>query len=242
MLAGSERKLSWDQLDRRGINLIAAGRLVMATSSSLAADCDPVAVATTRSFKSWRAQWLRARYLSLYSLMWDFLLSQINKWTTTTWSNVWVILPKPSLYDSWLGSWYEHPLQSICILQHSPNVWFYPCSYICNCLKMPKKSQINEYSDHPSAFYSTVKKACRKGWQLFLTCLDSEVLIKVASTTCACRSWMSSSSLSIRHFFNCGNMLRLALTLNHCHRYDFVAAKTSNKVQSPFQAGDSIIY
>jgi hypothetical protein len=24
---------------------------------------------------------------------------------------------------------------------------FYPCSYICNCLKMPKKSQINEYSD-----------------------------------------------------------------------------------------------
>ena len=26
-------------------------------------------------------------------------------------------------------------------------MWFYPCSYICNCLKMPKKSQINEYSD-----------------------------------------------------------------------------------------------
>ena len=36
----------------------------------------------------------------------------------------------------------------ICILQHSPiSVWFYPYSYICNCLKMPKKSQINEYSD-----------------------------------------------------------------------------------------------
>ena len=48
----------------------------------------------------------------------------------------------------WLGSWYEHPLQSICILQRSPiSVWFYPCSYICNRLKMPKKSQINEYSD-----------------------------------------------------------------------------------------------
>jgi hypothetical protein len=48
----------------------------------------------------------------------------------------------------WLVSWYEHPLQSICILQHTPiYVWFYPCSYICNCLKMPKKSQINEYSD-----------------------------------------------------------------------------------------------
>ena len=26
-------------------------------------------------------------------------------------------------------------------------MWLYPCSYICNCLKMPKKSQINEYSD-----------------------------------------------------------------------------------------------
>jgi hypothetical protein len=47
-----------------------------------------------------------------------------------------------------LGSWYEHLFQSICILQHSPiSVWFYPCSYICNCFKMPKKSQINEYSD-----------------------------------------------------------------------------------------------
>ena len=27
-------------------------------------------------------------------LIWDFLLSQINIWTTTTWSNVWVILLK----------------------------------------------------------------------------------------------------------------------------------------------------
>jgi hypothetical protein len=25
---------------------------------------------------------------------------------------------------------------------------FYPCSYICNCIKMLKKSQINEYSDY----------------------------------------------------------------------------------------------
>ena len=29
----------------------------------------------------------------------------------------------------WLGSWYEHPFQSIWILQHSPiSTWFYPCS------------------------------------------------------------------------------------------------------------------
>ena len=47
------------------------------------------------------------------------------------------------------SAWYEHPLQSICISQHSPiSVWFYPCSYICNCLRMPTKSQINEYSDY----------------------------------------------------------------------------------------------
>ena len=47
-----------------------------------------------------------------------------------------------------MSFWYEHPLQSNCILQHSPiSVWFYLCSYICNCLKMPKKFQISEYSD-----------------------------------------------------------------------------------------------
>jgi hypothetical protein len=40
---------------------------------------------------------------SLYSLIWDFLLSQINIWTTTTWSNVWVILSKPSWYEFFIG-------------------------------------------------------------------------------------------------------------------------------------------
>ena len=90
----------------------------------------------------------RQSWLSLYSLIWDFFLSQINIWTTTTWSDVWVILPKASWYEFLIGSWYEHPLQSICILQHSSiSVWLYPCSYICNCLKMSKKSQTNEYSD-----------------------------------------------------------------------------------------------
>ena len=42
-------------------------------------------------------------WISLYSLIWDFLLSQINIWTTTTWSNVWVVLPKPSWYDFLIG-------------------------------------------------------------------------------------------------------------------------------------------
>jgi len=40
---------------------------------------------------------------SLYSLIWDFLLSQINIWTTTTWSNLWVVLPKPSSYEFLIG-------------------------------------------------------------------------------------------------------------------------------------------
>ena len=30
------------------------------------------------------------------------------------------------------------------ILQY---LWFYPCYYICNCLKMPEESQINDFSD-----------------------------------------------------------------------------------------------
>jgi hypothetical protein len=47
----------------------------------------------------------------------------------------------------------------ICILQHSPiYVWNYPCSYICNCLKMPKKSQINEYSDLSIYKLATLKR------------------------------------------------------------------------------------
>ena len=35
--------------------------------------------------------------------IWDFLLSQINMWTTTTWSNIWVVLPKPSWYEFVIG-------------------------------------------------------------------------------------------------------------------------------------------
>ena len=42
-------------------------------------------------------------HLSLYSLIWDFLLVQINTWTTTTWSNVWVVLPKTSWYEFLIG-------------------------------------------------------------------------------------------------------------------------------------------
>jgi hypothetical protein len=60
---------------------IAAGRLqVMAASSSLAADyCDAVAVETPGSYRSWRAQWLRARHTFKLHPMQLFFLC-----TTTT--------------------------------------------------------------------------------------------------------------------------------------------------------------
>ena len=35
--------------------------------------------------------------------IWVFLLSQIKIWTTTTWSNVWVVLPRPSWYEFLIG-------------------------------------------------------------------------------------------------------------------------------------------
>ena len=94
------------------------------------------------TFSSWAS-------ISLYSLIWDFLLSQINIWITTTWSNVWVVLPKPSSYEFLIGFFDMNTrakvFASYNILQYLCD--FYPCSYSCNCLKMPKKSQINEYSD-----------------------------------------------------------------------------------------------
>ena len=83
------------------------------------------------------------KLLTLYSLIWDFLLSQINICTTTIWSNVWVVLPKPSWCEFLIGFLIWTPASSICILQHSPiSMWFYPCSCICNCLKMPKSSKL----------------------------------------------------------------------------------------------------
>ena len=51
----------------------------------------------TRMFKK------RLDHVSLYSLIWDFLLSQFKIWTTTTWSNVWVVLCKPSWYEILIG-------------------------------------------------------------------------------------------------------------------------------------------
>ena len=86
--------------------------------------------------------------LSLHSLIWDFLLSQINMWTTTTWSNVWVFLPNPSSYEFLVGFLIWKRASNICILQHpSISVWFNPCSYtvyvtISKCRKNPKLTNI----------------------------------------------------------------------------------------------------
>ena len=81
--------------------------------------------------------------VSLYSLIWDFILSQINIWTTTTWYNVWVVLPKPSWYEYLLGFLIWTPASKYVHLTTFSNgpihVWFYPCSYICNYVKTPKK-------------------------------------------------------------------------------------------------------
>ena len=62
---------------------------------------------------------------SLYLIIWHFLLSQINIWTTTIWSIVWVVLPKPSWYEFLIGfliwtltSKYLHltTLSNICVI------------------------------------------------------------------------------------------------------------------------------
>ena len=69
---------------------------------------------------------------SLYSLIWGFLLFQINMWTIATWSNVWVVLPEPSWYEflNWVLDMntrfkifaFDNILQYMCD--------FYPSSYI----------------------------------------------------------------------------------------------------------------
>ena len=55
--------------------------------------------------------------ISLYSLTWDIHLSQINIWTTTTWSNVWIVLPKPSWYEFLIGFMIWTPASKYCVLQ-----------------------------------------------------------------------------------------------------------------------------
>ena len=57
----------------------------------------------TRVQRSKKLQKSVILYRSLYSLIGDFLLSQIDIWTTTTWSNVRVILPKPSWDEFLIG-------------------------------------------------------------------------------------------------------------------------------------------
>ena len=58
------------------------------------------------------------------------------------WSNVWIVLPKPSSYI-WVLDWVE-VFTSHNILQYLCD--FYTCSYVYKYMKMPKKSQIDEYN------------------------------------------------------------------------------------------------
>ena len=82
--------------------------------------------------------------ISLYLLIWDFLLSQINIWTTTTWSNVWVVLPKPSWYEFLIRFliWTPASKYSLNPTTFSDICVIYPCSHICNCLKIPKRPKL----------------------------------------------------------------------------------------------------
>jgi hypothetical protein len=85
---------------------------------------------------------------SLYSLIWDFLLSQINIWTTTTWSNVWVVLPKPSWYDFLIGFLIWTPASKY--LHLTTFILQYLCDFIhvlifvtvSKCRKSPKLTNI----------------------------------------------------------------------------------------------------
>ena len=105
---------------------------------------------THRSFQSWfttstySTVLINLQWINHYIVNLRLSLVSINIWTTTTWSNVCVILPKPSWYDILIGFLIWTTASRY--LHLSPiSVWFYSCSYICNCLKMPKKSQINKY-------------------------------------------------------------------------------------------------
>ena len=92
--------------------------------------------------------------ISLDLLTWDFLLFQNNIWTTTTWSNVWAVLPKPSWDEFLIGFLVWTPASNyLHLTTFSTIVWFYSCSYICNSPKMPKKSQIVVYISTNIAIY-----------------------------------------------------------------------------------------
>jgi hypothetical protein len=83
----------------------------------------------------------------IYSLIWDFLLSQINIWTTTTWSNVWVVLPKPSWYEFLIGFLIWTPASKIFTCY---SILQYMCDFIhvlifitiSKCRKSPKLTNI----------------------------------------------------------------------------------------------------
>ena len=82
---------------------------------------------------------------SLNSLIWDFLLSQINIWTTTTWSDVWVVLRKPSWYEFLIGFLIWTPSSKyLHLTKFSNNCVILSMFLYLYLSQMPEKSQINK--------------------------------------------------------------------------------------------------
>ena len=100
---------------------------------------------------------------SLYSLIWDFLLSQIDIWTTTAWSNVWVVLPKPSWYEFLHYKETGSPWQSITD-RGGPLCWGPPHCGTC-------RPQV-------SKFIHSLKKTTRKVCICGSTCMSNAFCLK----------------------------------------------------------------
>ena len=83
--------------------------------------------------------------ISLYSLIWDFLLCQINIWTTTTWSNVWVILPKPPWYEFLIRFLISTPASKYLYLTTFSNIHVLIFVIVSKCRKNPKLMNIVIY-------------------------------------------------------------------------------------------------
>ena len=130
---------------------------------------------------------------SLYSLIWDFLLSQTNIWTTTTWSNVWVVLLKPSWYEFLIGFFDMNTRFKIFT---SYNILQNPCNFIhvlifvtvLKCRKSPKLTNIVTMASHPT-------KCHDKSWVWNYLWRGCENLCFALSYIAPSRSLISSSTL-----------------------------------------------
>ena len=137
--------------------------------------------------------------LSLYSLIWDFLLSQINiRTTTVSWSNIWAVLPKPSWYEFLIGFLIWTPTYFKVFASY--NLLQYLCDFIYVLIfvivsKMPKKSQVNEYSDDHHKFMK-LSKTCKA---YFPTCLQFQSNVNLMYKSWHCCHYKSLTLMEIHH-------------------------------------------